>query len=164
MSAEAHLKTFQETLAFLAQTPQHVTTLIGGVSGDNARIRPADNTFSAVEQACHLRDIEQEGYLWRAKRMLAEDNPLLDDLDGAKLARERDYQSQDLAHALRAFASARRATLDILRDAAPEQMARRGRFGEAKEITLLELAGMMRTHDMEHLVELEALHKVLSTA
>ena len=155
---------FLETIAFLAQTPQHVITLIGGVSGENTRIRPADNTFSAVEQACHLRDIEQEGYLWRAKRMLAEDNPLLDDLDGAKLARERDYQSQDLAHALRAFASARHATLALLLNATPEQRARRGRFGDTKEITLVELAAMMHTHDSEHLVELEALHKMLAAA
>ncbi len=153
---------FQETLAFLAQTPQHATNLIGGLSSEVARVRPADNAFSAVEQACHLRDIEQEGYLWRAKRMLAEDNPQLDDIDGGKLARERDYQSQDLAHALRAFASARRATLDILHNATTEQRLRRGRFGESAEITLLDLAGMMRTHDEEHLTELQALSKALA--
>ncbi len=158
---------FEETLAFLEATPQRVADFIGGAvhdaSGKAATLRPATGAFSAVEQACHLRDIEQEGYLWRAKRMLAEDNPRLDDIDGGKLARERDYQSQDIAHALRAFTSARRATLDILRNATPEQRARRGRFGDAKEITLIELAEMMRVHDSEHLEELEALHKTLST-
>jgi len=155
---------YRETLTFLAKTPQRVAAMIGGVQGKAAQMRPAADAFSAVEQACHLRDIETEGYLLRARRMVAEDNPQLADIDGGKLAAERDYLLQDLAAAISIFAASREATLSILQNATPAECLRRGRFGAAKEITLAELAGMMRTHDAEHLAELEALCARLDAA
>jgi hypothetical protein len=149
--------TYQETLAFLAHTPQRIAELLSGLNGESARLRPAADAFSAVEQACHLRDIEQEGYKLRARRILAEDNPQLDDIDGGKLAKERDYQSQDLAEAIKAFAGARKESLAILRNATPAERLRCGHFGGSGQITLAVLVAMMRAHDSEHLTEVEAL-------
>ena len=100
----------QELVALLAETPEEVRRLTAGLSAEEARWRPAANEFSALEQACHLRDIEREGYAVRLRRLLAEDDAALPDLDGAELARERDYQSQNLSAAVEAFAQARQET------------------------------------------------------
>lgn len=153
MSADA----FRETLAFLAQTPQRIASLIGDLNNEAARLRPTADDWCAVEQLCHLRDIEEEGYLSRARRIIAEDNPELFDLDGGKLAQDRDYRLQDFASALRAFATARGATIQILRNATPVELVRRGHFAGSAEITLAGLANMMRAHDDEHLLQIETL-------
>ena len=51
--------------------------------------------FTAIEQICHVRDIEIEGYQVRFRRTLAEDTPLLPSIDSEALARERDYGRAD---------------------------------------------------------------------
>jgi hypothetical protein len=53
-----------------------------------------------------LRDIDGDGYRERVERMLAEERPSLPDIDGDALARQRDYQSQDLEEALSSFTAA----------------------------------------------------------
>lgn len=153
MSADA----YRDNLTFLAQTPQLVASLVHNLNRDALRTRGPGDTFSALEQVCHLRDIEQEGYVVRARRILAEDTPSLADIDGGKLASERDYQSQDLAAALVAFTTARNASIRMLQNATATQRLRTGRFGGNLEITLTRLAQMMREHDSEHLAELQAL-------
>ena len=45
-------------------------------------------SFSAIEHVCHLRDIEQDGYHVRIRRMLDESNPWLE---------LRSYDQQHLA-------------------------------------------------------------------
>jgi DinB superfamily len=152
---------FQETLDFLAHTPLRVSTLVTGLDSEALRYRPAADAFSALEQVCHLRDIESEGYVVRLRRMLAEDNPLLQDIDGGKLAAERDYHKQDAAAALKAFADARSACVELLQKTGPAQQLRTGHFGNAADITVAQLAGMMRGHDAEHLAELDALRERL---
>src|SRR5271169_1684839 len=102
---------FPDTIEFLAQTPQRIAAMVAGLADVALRRRPAPGIFSPLEQVCHLRDIEQDGYKRRVRRILDEDNPLFEDLAGDRLAIERDYQSQDLSDALDAFARARRETL-----------------------------------------------------
>src|SRR5919202_3497218 len=101
----------QTLLAFLAETPDAVRRLTDELSADAARVKPTAKEFSALEQVCHLRDIEREGYGVRLRRLLAEDSPTLADIDGARLALERDYQRQDLACALAEFTEARRGNI-----------------------------------------------------
>ena len=53
-------------------------------------------SFSALGHACHLRDIEIEGYHVRIRRLITEENPALESLDGYELARQKRY-SETLA-------------------------------------------------------------------
>ena len=71
--------------------------------------------FSAQEQACHLRDIEVEGYHQRFDRLLREEGPELASIDGYALARERRYGEQDALEALAAFRCARAKTVESWR-------------------------------------------------
>ena len=58
--------------------------------------QPAAGLFSLVEHCCHLRDLEEEGYTVRLRRMLRETGPVLEDFDGGAVAARRGYPAQDM--------------------------------------------------------------------
>src|SRR5262245_30069486 len=51
--------------------------------------------FTAIEQICHVRDIEIDGYQVRFRRTLSEANPWLPAVDSEVLAKERSYATAD---------------------------------------------------------------------
>lgn len=121
------------------------------------RRQPAPGVFSLVEHCCHLRDLEEEGYTLRIRRMLREQEPVLDDFDGGAVAARRAYPSQDLPAAVRAFAEARGRNLSVLDGLDSDGLARTARFGEQGTITVQRLAELMVEHDQSHRTELEEL-------
>lgn len=148
---------FQLLVRSLAETPERVRSLLEGLGEAACGWKPAVDEFSAKENVCHLRDIEEEGYSVRIRRLLYETEPTLEDLDGARLARERDYNSQDMLAALERFHLARSANVDAVKSLPPASLNRSGRFEGTGAITLGGLLLMMREHDQSHLKELEAL-------
>jgi DinB superfamily len=121
--------------------------------------QPRPGVFSLVEHCCHLRDLEEEGYTLRLRRMLREERPALDDFDGGAVAARRTYPSQDLQEALRAFTDARTANLALLSSLDARSLARTATFGEHGTITVEGLAGLMLEHDAGHRTELEELFR-----
>ena len=117
---------------------------------------PAE-TFSALEHVCHLRDIERDGYQVRIQRMLDESNPSLLSLDSYEIARDRRYDSADLAEAFAAFGAARTITVEGLRDISDAQLARTGEFAEYGRVTLRALIHYLRSHDQQHLAGIQFL-------
>src|SRR5262245_14268265 len=102
-------------LEVLAATPERLKASLAGVSRKLSLWRPAPGKWSILEIVCHLRDMEREAYLARYRRILAEDNPRLPDLDGDQLALERDYRSQKLAAAFKDWRAARKDSLRLLK-------------------------------------------------
>jgi acetylornithine deacetylase/succinyl-diaminopimelate desuccinylase-like protein len=139
----------------LAGFPKRVADLIDGVS--DATMKAAPGEWSIVENVCHLRDIEAEGYAVRIEQLLREDDPLLRDLDGERLAIERRYLEQDPRDAVQAFADARARSVALLRGADDSAFAREGRFENVGRVTLAKLVSMMREHDAGHLRDIATL-------
>jgi hypothetical protein len=81
---------FSESLDRLAAMPSVLEAALAGATDGELRIRVAHDGFCLVEQACHLRDLEREGYLVRLERMLGESHPVLAGFEGDVVARERD--------------------------------------------------------------------------
>lgn len=148
---------FDELSNALASTPAEVRRLTKDLSGDQVRWKPSALEFSVVENVCHLRDIEMDGYAVRIKRILQEDQPFLADLNGARLAEERDYNNQELKPALDEFTLAREENLRTIRALPPGQLTRTGTLENTGAITLERLVEMMREHDDAHISELESL-------
>lgn len=146
----------------LANTPASVRRLAEGLSESETRWKPANGNFSVVENVCHLRDIELDGYAVRIKRILREDQPFLSDLNGARLAEERDYNNQELKAALDTFAQARDDNVRLIRGLSSEQLARTGMFENTGAITLRGLLELMREHDDAHIDELTKLRDKLA--
>jgi hypothetical protein len=104
----------KELKSNLARTPTELATLLESFPADNVTFKPSPDEFSVLENICHLRDIEIEGYTVRIQRILSEDRPFLPDLDGTRLAIERDYNRQRLSEELSLFSQARRHNLAVL--------------------------------------------------
>jgi transcriptional regulator with XRE-family HTH domain len=148
---------FAAKVARLARMPADVREHMAAVPRTAWTTRPADGSFSLVEQVCHLRDIDADGYRVRIARIRSEDAPALPDLDGEALAQERRYQEQDLQRAYAAFVDARAAIVEQLRGLAPEQRARSGVMESVGTITIDGVVDAMIAHDSGHLEELAAL-------
>lgn len=146
----------KELLERIAEMPRFLDAAVEAAGRDQVSVRGPGEAFSIREQACHLRDVEREGYLVRVARILAEEVPDLAGFDGAAVAAERDYNSQDARAAARDFAIARAEVVSILARATPAQLAREATiFG--KRIKLADLASMIDEHDRGHREEIEAL-------
>ena len=151
----------QTLLDALSRTPAEVTRLVKGLPQERLRTRPNPEEFSAVENVCHLRDIEVDGYAQRIARILNETNPTLADVDGARLAIERDYNSQELEPALETFRQTRERNVQLLRKLAASNFDRKALLEGVGEITLFKLIGMMNEHDEGHLEDLRWLSRAL---
>ena len=158
------MEDLQSVVEFLEQTPAFFRRQAQGYADGDLRWKPSAGQFSFVENACHLRDIEVEGYGARIRKLLAENHPELPDVDGARLARERDYNTQDFAAALADFERARAENLRAVRELSSEQLSRAGTLEGVGQITLGKLLHLMREHDEAHRQELVELREQLAGA
>lgn len=111
--------------------------------------------LTAIEQVCHVRDIEIEGYQRRFERILAEENPFLPSIDTDGLARDRRYGESDAARALADFRAARATTLRLLDRLTPAQFERSAVFEGYGPVTLRGLVHFLCSHDQQHLAGLQ---------
>jgi DinB family protein len=144
-----------EAIARLAAMPAFVAAAIVAAAGATTR-RTREGDFALVEHACHLRDLDREAFLVRARRMLAETLPDLQPFQGDAVARERNYLAQDAERAARDFAAARAELVTLLASLTARELEREGLFA-GERITLRGLAGMVEAHDAEHRAQIERL-------
>jgi hypothetical protein len=111
--------------------------------------------LTAIEQICHVRDIEIDGYHIRLRRTLTESRPILVSIDTDALAKERAYGNSDAAAALAAFREARRQTLAIIDGLVPEQFDRTAVFEGYGPLSLRSLVHYLCSHDQQHLAGLQ---------
>lgn len=112
-------------------------------------------SFTPIEQICHVRDIEVDGYQVRLRRALAETEPALADIDGYRLACERDYAQADAERALAAFREARTATLALISALTDDQWRRTATFGDYGVVNVRSLVHLLCSHDQQHLAGLQ---------
>jgi hypothetical protein len=153
---------FATLIQFLRQTSQRISELIDGLSDLELRYKPSESEFSALENICHLRDLEVQGYTPRIRRMIEEAGPLLLDFDGARVAAESNYNGEQPERALGAFALARAENARVLNGLTFEQLEREGSLDGVGNITLRRLAELMREHDEGHLEDLRVLRQRLT--
>ena len=146
-----------DVLRALETMPAELRAAASRIDTSSWSTAPAAGGFSLVEQAWHLADLEREGYGERIRRMLAEENPLLADFDGERVARERSYRTKSLQEGIAAFAVARAANVALLRSLAPPLWERSGRQEGVGIVALRDIPRMMQVHDAAHRGEIAAL-------
>jgi hypothetical protein len=148
-----HLETLQAT-------PARLKGALKGLPKKLLAWRPAPGKWSILEIVCHLRDMEREAYLARYRRILAEDNPLLPDIDGDVIALERDYRGQRLGAAVADWSKARRECLKLLKGVRGEKWQRHGTHQSAGRLSMEDF---LRRHalgnDAAHLEQIEAIKR-----
>lgn len=148
------------TLTALAAFPQQLEAYFDVIPADARNWKPdswegiPSEPFSAIEQICHVRDIEVDGYHERFRRALQEANPTLENVDGETLAVERAYAAAEPAEVFAAFRAAREKTLETISTLTAEQFDRTAVFDGAP-ITVRGLVHMLCSHDQQHLAGLQ---------
>ncbi len=112
-------------------------------------------SLTAIEQICHVRDIEIDGYHIRFERTLAEQNPKLASLDTDSLARERQYSVQDANAVFSSFRQARSKTLALITTLTSAQLDRPAEFEGYGSLPLRSLVHYLCSHDQQHLAGLQ---------
>lgn len=111
-------------------------------------VRPADNIWSPLEYACHVRDVHLV-FDERLARMLAEDDPQFTNWDQDATAVEQEYDQQDPAAVSQALAEAGYAVADRYASVADDQWERSGRRSDGAVFTVGSL-GRYHLHDVLH--------------
>lgn len=151
----------KDAIAAVKRMPETLRQQVAGLTDAQLHYQPEGGYFSVLENICHLRDIEIEGYGVHLQRILAEEHPTLPDINGGQLARERRYSEQSLQTALDAFIQARHANLKILGNMTETQFARMAYLEGVGKITLHRLLELWVEHDRGHAQELEKLRTVV---
>ena len=151
----------ESTLAALAEFPQALEKHYALFPAGYVHWAPPSwdgvpsEAFTAIEQVCHVRDIEIEGYQVRFRRTLQEDSPLLSSIDSETVAKHRDYGRSDASRALAEFRAARAQTLELLRGLDQASLQRRAVFEGYGPVTLRALVHYLCSHDQQHLAGLQ---------
>ena len=132
--------------AFPAEFRQWVPTSWDGIPSEH---------LTAIEQVCHVRDIEVEGYHVRLRRTLQEENPFLASIDTDAFAKDRSYGTADADEVLAAFRRARTETLTLIRGLTAHQLRRTAVFEGYGPLTLGSLVHYLCSHDQQHLAGLQ---------
>ncbi|MQR02691.1 DinB family protein [Glaciimonas soli] len=111
--------------------------------------------FTAIEQICHVRDIEIEGYHLRFHRTLNEVHPTLLDIDSITITKERPYATSNPAEVFNAFRIARAKTVALISNLRPADFERTAVFLGYGPLTLRSLVHYLCSHDQQHLAGLQ---------
>jgi hypothetical protein len=151
----------EATLTALAEFPAALERHYAAFPREHVHWAPASwdgvpsEPFTALEQICHVRDIEVDGYQVRFRRTLEETQPFLPAVDSERLVIERDYAHADAARVFAEFRAARAETLGLLQSVAPEHFARPAQFDGYGPVTLSGLVHFLCSHDQQHLAGLQ---------
>jgi len=149
------------TLSALAAFPSQLEAHYAAIPDAFRHWAPASwegapsEAFTAIEQLCHVRDIEIEGYHVRFRRTLEERNPTLASIDSEPLAIARAYGMADAAKVLAEFGAARAQTMQIISKLSDAQLARTAVFEGYGLLTMRSLIHYLCSHDQQHLAGLQ---------
>ena len=110
--------------------------------------RPRPEVWSALEYACHVRDVHAL-YLHRLDRMLTEDDPLYDNWDQDETAIEARYGEQSPSVVADELAAAATALADRFDAVSGADWQRPGRRSDGASFTIDTFSRYL-LHDVEH--------------
>jgi DinB superfamily len=154
----ADMSFLAEAIEKLAATPQCAADMVRELSEQQLSCKPSE-CFSLRENVLHLRDIDVEGYEKRVRLILSEHSPMLPDVDGGKLALERNYNAQPVEPALAELARSRAASVERLRACSEADLARTAEMQGVGKIDLRRLLELWMQHDADHLKDMAELRR-----
>jgi hypothetical protein len=149
------------TIAALEAFPQQLEAHYAAVPTEFKHWAPSSwegvpsEPLTAIEQICHVRDIEVDGYHVRFHRTLNESDPTLASIDTEALVRERSYANSNAADAFASFRDARSRTVALISGLTSQQLERTAVFEGYGPVTLRSLVHYLCSHDQQHLAGLQ---------
>ena len=108
-----------------SQGPDEVAASLAGFSAGGLIAHPIDGKWSAAEIVHHLSDSETISGI-RLRRLIAEQNPVIQGYDEAHYARALRYNEREIAPSMANFRAVRVATAQLLRTMTDDDWRRQG--------------------------------------
>jgi hypothetical protein len=119
-----------DLIARYAAGYEEVAQALNGFPAESLGARPIPGKWSAREIVHHLGDSESTS-AFRLRKLLVEDNAIIEGYDQDHFATRLRYNERDMAPALDAFRSARESTLQLLHTMSDEDWQRTGTHTES---------------------------------
>lgn len=143
--------------------PAAVMAALRGATDVELDVRPAPGEFSAREVVHHLADSEMTSAI-RLRRLLAEDEPIIQAYDENRFARTL-YYDRPIEASLEALHAARRTTAEILDRLTEVEWARTGTHSESGPYSVEAWLEIYAAHAHDHARQIdEALAAARRTA
>jgi uncharacterized damage-inducible protein DinB len=149
-----------EHLKILAATPAKLKVALKGLSKKLLLFTPSPGKWSILEIVAHMRDMERDAYIARYRRILAEENPTLPDINGDFIALRDDYRGLKLSDLLRDFVKLRKECLKLLKSVKSAQWDRIGTHETAGPLSMNDLLNRQSIlNDEAHIGQIDGIKK-----
>jgi hypothetical protein len=131
-----------------------VVEALAGVTSEELDSRPASGGWTAREIVHHLADSEMTSAM-RLRKLLIEDQPLLQGYDEEAFARGLKYAEREIEPALDALAAARRTTAQILERMTDSDWQRSGTHSESGPYSATDWLQIYAAHAHDHAAQID---------
>jgi DinB superfamily len=138
-----------------------VMNALNGFPSDSLGAHPIPGKWSAREIVHHLGDSESVS-AGRLRKLLAEDNPVIQGYDQDQYAIKLRYNERDMAPALEAFRLARETTMQLLELMTEDDWKRAGTHTESGPYAAEDWLKIYAAHAHNHAAQIRRLHETLS--
>ena len=138
-----------------------VVKALDGFPADGLGARPIPGKWSAREIVHHLGDSESTS-AFRLRKLLVEDNPVIEGYDQDQFATKLRYNERDMAPALEAFRSARVTTSQLLQLMSEDDWKREGTHTESGPYSIEKWLKIYAEHAHNHASQIQNLEQALA--
>jgi hypothetical protein len=138
-----------------------VVSALKDFPGESLGARLIPGKWTAREIIHHLGDSETTSAV-RIRRLLAEDNPLIQGYDQDEFATRLRYNERDMEPALEAFRYARSSTVSLLEIMTDEDWRRTGTHTESGEYSAEDWLTIYAAHAHNHASQIRRLREALN--
>ena len=139
-----------------------VVSALDDFPAESLGARPIAGKWSAREIVHHLGDSETTSAV-RIRRLLCEDNPLIQGYDQDQFATKLRYNERDMAPALEAFRYARSSTVSLLEIMTDEDWQRTGTHSESGAYGAEDWLRIYAAHAHNHAAQIRRLREALGS-
>ncbi|HYK22258.1 MAG TPA: DinB family protein [Pyrinomonadaceae bacterium] len=141
---------------------EEVIRALDNFPAESLGAHPITGKWSAREIVHHLGDSESTSAI-RIRRLLVEDDPLIQGYDQDQFADRLHYNERDMAPSLEAFRYARETTMQLLPLLSDEDWQRAGTHSESGRYTLEDWLRIYAAHAHNHAAQIRRLRDALDT-
>lgn len=143
----------------LESSAEDLYSYLGKFTEQDLLASPAPNEWSIHEIISHLRDNEEIVFLFRAKKIIADDNPAVPNFEQDIYQREHYLATEPLKKMLSEFRSSRKKQVALLRKTKDKDWSRTAQHPEYGTISLEWLVRHCVDHTFEHLAQIGYSHE-----
>ena len=149
-----------ELISKYAAGYDEVINALDGFPADSLAAHPIPGKWSAREIVHHLGDSESFSAA-RLRKLLIEDNAVIQGYDQDEYATKLRYNERDMAPALEAFRCARESTMQVIQLMTDDDWNRAGTHSESGRYTTEDWLRIYAAHAHNHAAQIQRLREAL---